>query len=285
MRSWQGFICISLATIVLGNQPRALPAGEIGWIENFSLATDRTGPLQQLIPGTEDYYYFHCLHYQNTEQWEKVDDTLKSWVDRYKWTPRAIEIQNRQALLTYKQNPQRALDLIRQRLNLQFNHQREQLNQKPNLPTKLDPALLEPHRLNQLAFAQFPNSLQGFEEAALDWLVAVESESRSAPTALVAIATPRLSEPGQADHRRSAFANSGGFGQFEIHRRLLLSQLDECLKLKPDLHLRRELRQRLSAAAASVERRQLAARSRGAVRPISIGNGTSSRRSAPATTR
>ena len=107
MRSWQGYICVSLATIVLGNRPRPLPAGEIGWIEDFSLATDRTGPLQQLIPGTEDYYYYHCLHYQNTEQWEKVEETLKSWVERYKWTPRAIEIQNRQALLTYKQNPQR----------------------------------------------------------------------------------------------------------------------------------------------------------------------------------
>jgi hypothetical protein len=63
------------------------------------------------------------------------------------------------------------LDLIRNRLNLQFNHQREQLNQKPNLPTKLDSALISPEKLNQQAFAQFANTVQGFEDPALDWLV------------------------------------------------------------------------------------------------------------------
>ncbi len=29
-------------------------AGEIGFIEDFSLTTDRSVPLEQLIPGTED---------------------------------------------------------------------------------------------------------------------------------------------------------------------------------------------------------------------------------------
>src|SRR6478735_11201876 len=101
-------------------------AGEIGFLEDFALAKDRAAVLKQLIPGTEDYYYYHCLHYQNTEQWDQVDKLLKAWVDRYQWTGRAIEIQNRQALLTYNQNPGRALELIRNRLNLQFNHQREQ---------------------------------------------------------------------------------------------------------------------------------------------------------------
>ncbi len=37
-------------------------AGEIGWIEDYSLATDRSVPLKQLIPGTEDYYYYYCLY-------------------------------------------------------------------------------------------------------------------------------------------------------------------------------------------------------------------------------
>ena len=37
--------------------------GELGFIEQFSLNEDRTGPLKQLIPGTEDYYYYHCIHF------------------------------------------------------------------------------------------------------------------------------------------------------------------------------------------------------------------------------
>src|ERR1051325_9765845 len=116
---------ISSWTIALVCLTSVASAGEIGFIEDFALAPDRTVPLKQLIPGTEDYYYYHCLHYQNTEQWEKVDETLKAWIDRYKYTPRVIEIENRQALLTYPKNLPRALDLIRQRLNLQFNHQKE----------------------------------------------------------------------------------------------------------------------------------------------------------------
>ena len=31
-------------------------AAEIGYLEDFALAKDRAIPLQQLIPGTEDYY-------------------------------------------------------------------------------------------------------------------------------------------------------------------------------------------------------------------------------------
>ena len=31
-------------------------AAEIGYLEDFALAKDRTVPLQQLIPDTEDYY-------------------------------------------------------------------------------------------------------------------------------------------------------------------------------------------------------------------------------------
>ena len=33
-------------------------------IEAFALAKDRKIPLAQLIPGTEDYYYFHALQRQ-----------------------------------------------------------------------------------------------------------------------------------------------------------------------------------------------------------------------------
>ena len=80
-------------------------AAEIGWIEDYSLATDRTVPLKQLIPGSEDYYFYTCLHYQALEQWDQVDATLKAWIDRYRDTPRIREIQNREALLTYKTNP------------------------------------------------------------------------------------------------------------------------------------------------------------------------------------
>ena len=45
--------------------PVAMDATEIGYIEDFALARDRTVPLKQLIPGTEDYYYYHAIHCPN----------------------------------------------------------------------------------------------------------------------------------------------------------------------------------------------------------------------------
>ena len=88
-------------------------AGEIGFVEKFSLAEDRSIPLKQLIPGTEDYYYYHCLFYQHNGESVKLRKMLKQWIRRYNYTRRVREIQNRQALLEYNQDPQKAL---RQRL-------------------------------------------------------------------------------------------------------------------------------------------------------------------------
>lgn len=210
-------------------------AEEIGFIEAFSLAPDRTVPLKQLIPGTEDYYYYHALHYQNTEQWDKVEETLKAWIDRYKYTARVKEIQNRQALLTYEKQPAATLERVRSELNLQFNHQREELNPKSTLPLKLDPAIISTATLTQRAFNQYPNTVQGFEEAALDWLI----REKLSPEQLRHLLS-RLTRPDHPDLAKLVVddlnhPNSGGFGQFPIHSQLLLSQLQEIVKLKPEL--------------------------------------------------
>src|SRR3954451_20174218 len=85
-------------------------AGDIGFIEDFALAKDRALALRQLIPGTEDYYYYHCLHYLNTEQYAKVEELTRPWLERFGQTPRLTEIQTRHALLTYGRDPKRSLE-------------------------------------------------------------------------------------------------------------------------------------------------------------------------------
>ncbi|HLW68290.1 MAG TPA: hypothetical protein VKS79_23435, partial [Gemmataceae bacterium] len=55
-------VCLGVGLVCLP----ATIAGEIGFIEDFALAKDREEALKKLIPGTEDYYYFHTLHYLNT---------------------------------------------------------------------------------------------------------------------------------------------------------------------------------------------------------------------------
>ncbi len=233
MKRW-GFLLVAIMALLLAFHS-STRAGEIGWIEEYSLATDRSVPLKQLIPGTEDYYYYNCLYNESQGQWAQVDELLKAWVARYNWTPRAIEIDNRRALLTYDKDPKRTLDLIRNRLNLQFNHEREPLNQKPNLPLKMDPALISRERLEKQAFGQFPNTVQGFEDSALDWLTQATLNPEQRRHLLARMQRPDYPNLVKMVIDDLNYQNSGGFGQFNIHRLLLLSQLDECLKLKPDL--------------------------------------------------
>jgi hypothetical protein len=208
--------------------------GEIGYVEEFALSADRAAALKQLIPGTEDFYYYHSLHLQNTEQFAKVEELLKPWIERHGQTARVREIQHRQALLTYAQSPQKSLDYLRQQLGLQFNHQKELLGAKPNLPTRLDPKLITRETLSKLAYERH-GLLEGFEDSALDWLAAVELNPDRRRHLL-----SRLQRPDHANLAKQVvddlnYANSGGFGSLPIHGLLLTNQLDECLKLKPDL--------------------------------------------------
>src|SRR5947209_4058648 len=117
-------------------------AGEVGYVEDFALAKDRAASLRQLIPGTEDYYYYHCLHFLNTEQFEKAEELTRPWLQRFGQTPRLTEIQTRHALLSYERHPERSLAYLRNHLALHFSQQREIPGAAPNLPTTLNPRLI-----------------------------------------------------------------------------------------------------------------------------------------------
>jgi hypothetical protein len=208
-------------------------AGEIGFVEDFALAPDRTVPLKQLIPGTEDYYYYHCLHSQNTEQFDKVDELLQAWIKRHNYTQRVRVIMNRQALLTYDKQPAKSLEYVRSQLGIQFNHQRETIG-KPNLPTVLDQKLISRETLSQRAMSRHTN-LEGFEDGALDWLVVTELNADRRRHLLSRLARPDYASLPKLVVDDLNHQYSGGFGSLGIHGQLLLAQLEECLKLKPDL--------------------------------------------------
>jgi hypothetical protein len=211
-------------------------AGDIGFIEDFALATDREAALQQLIPGTEDYYFYHCLHQQNLGQLDKVDETLKAWIARYDRTPRVLEIENRQALLRYATQPRQSLDFLIRRLGLQYNHQKDsQAAQLAGLPTRLDPALIRSDTLTRRALERTPNTTQGFETRALDRLVGMNLQGDLRRHLL-----NRLDRPDEAGLLRLIaddlnHEKSEGFGSLGIHHQLLLPQLEELLTLQPDL--------------------------------------------------
>lgn len=209
--------------------------GEIDFREDFALARDRSAALAQLIPGTEDYYYYHALHYLSTEQYEKVDQLLPLWVQRHGETTRVVEIRTRQALLTYEKNPEKTLTYLRNRLGLHYPHQREILGAEPKLPTALDPAFYSRKSFQDRAAPYSKDNLEQYQASAFDWLVR-ETLTPLQRRSLLS----RLERPDHPDLVKLIVADlnyehSGGFGSLTIHNYLLLSQLDELVKLKPDV--------------------------------------------------
>lgn len=209
-------------------------AGEIGFIEDFALAPDREVVLKQLIPGSEDFYYYYSLHYQQTEQYAKVDALLPTWIQRHGHTPRVRQIMHRQMLLTYDKSPEKTLTYLRDTLGLQFNHERVIPGAKANWPNKLDQAAISRAALLQREQA-IHGQLEGVEDSALDWLVAQELTPERRRALLARLSRPDYQGLPKLIVEDLNHENSGGFGSFNIHRQLLLPQLEELLKLKPAL--------------------------------------------------
>jgi hypothetical protein len=218
-------------TLAIGT---ASQAQEIQYAEDFALAKDRAEALKQLIPGTEDYYFYHCLHLQHTQQFDQVDELLTAWIKRFRDSAKIREIQNRQALFLYEENPQRALNLIRNRLSLNFNHQRELRGIKPNLPVALDPKLIARDTLTAKALARHKN-LNGFEDAALDWLVNLNLDDVRRRHLLTRMSRPDYTKLVGLINAELKSRSASAFGSYTIHKHLLPEQLEELLKARPSL--------------------------------------------------
>jgi len=207
---------------------------DIQYIENFALSKDRVESLKQLIPGTEDYYYFHCLHFLNTEQFDKIAPMTKLWHDRHGQTARLNEIQTRQSLLTFEKNPKATIDFLRSRLGLHFDHQRETVDAAPNLPTKLDQNLISRARLKADSLSRWDN-LNNFEDIGLDWLAADNLRWDHRRQLLARLQRPDIANLPKLVTDDFAADHPQTFGSYNIHRQMTLVQLEEVVKLRPDL--------------------------------------------------
>ena len=230
-----GLLLVALAATAAN---RAAANDAIGFVETFALAEDRSEVLQQLIPGTEEYYFYHALHYQNTGQKDKLRDVLDRWTKRTKSSGLRDLIQRRERLLAYDRDPKGTLAWLRSELGIHFSHQREKApGQKPDLPTSLDPASVSREAFIRYATAHQDN-LSGFQNSALDWILregGVELTSGRRRALLSRLDRPDyegLVDLILADFRTK---ESRQFGEFNIHRALLLAQMDELLEKKPDL--------------------------------------------------
>ena len=207
----------------------ALAENEIGFIERFALAADREKALSELVPGSEEYYFYHALHYQNVRDTAKLNHMLNEWRQR---TPDDTEarrvILNREAILSYEKDPQATLNHLIKRLGIRHDHQRQVPDAKPDLPASLDQAKISREVFLREALNN-DRGLQSLSQEALASLIrdpvpltpdqrraALQKLQRPDVSNLVAAIRADL----QADPGRS-------FGDLPIHRAMLLAQLDE----------------------------------------------------------
>ncbi|MFM7805535.1 MAG: hypothetical protein ACKPGK_13710, partial [Verrucomicrobiota bacterium] len=227
-------LVLALATL-LGGRPATGADTDIGFIETFALAGDREATLGQLVPGTEEHYFFHALHQQSSGQAAKFAATMAQWAERFPDSEQRRMLENREALLAYGKDPQRTLRHLRERLGLQFDHAPRLPDQKPDLPTSLEAAVVS--REAFLGKVLQRDSLEGLAEDESDRLVRDQVPLRPGQRRTLLARLQRPDVPGLvalilADLKTP---ESRGFGEFPIHRALLPEQLDALEKEVPAL--------------------------------------------------
>ncbi len=215
----------------------ALAENEIGFIERFALAADREKALGELVPGSEEYYFFHALHYQNIRDGAKLNDILNQWRKRMpdENNQRRL-IENREAIINYEKDPQGTLKYLIERLGIRHDHQREVPDAKPDLPTTLDPAKISRDVFLGDALNN-DRSLQSLTQDALaalfrDQVPLTPDQRRSVLQKLQRPDVPNIVAAISADLQTD---QGRAFGYLPIHRALLPNQLDELLNADPRL--------------------------------------------------
>ena len=236
MRTLPAFVaCLTVAAVSLAVPRASAQELPLELAERYALADDRAAVLDTLIPGSPGEVYHRCLLLQNEGRLHAVDEALADWIarnGRNSWTQR---LENRQALLRYESDPSGTFAFLRERLGLRFEHQRQLPGQKPDVPSRLDPAVLDSAALRANALQRHPGTLDGFRTEALPALLDGDLDGDLLRALLTRLQRPDLPGLAALVVRDLHHRNSRGLGSLGIHKRLLLDQLLECRRLMPEL--------------------------------------------------
>ena len=220
---------ISIMLLVFCVNISAFDAGQsnINFDELFIL--DREKALKELVPGTEEYYHYHCLHYQSTKNREKFDELMGAWVKKFSNTNLYKQMLNRQALLDYEADPRKSLDHIIKELNLNYNFHKLAEERQIQYPNELDQNQISWDNLskNSNIHSITDAGLELFSKRDLSW-----QDRRGLLKRVKHAGFPNLPKLVVDDLNA---VHAGQFGYLPVHKLMTREQLDECLRLKPDL--------------------------------------------------
>ncbi len=220
-----------VAILTLGLSP--LTAQDAGFREEYALAKNREAVLKKLVPGTDEYYFYHSLFYQQTQQYAKVDAMLAEWQKKLGKGGRWKMIRLRQALLTYERQPEKTLEFLRRELNLTFpDDRRRSGGNGQRLPSRLDPQQVSRETIAKRLLSN-PRTLQGFQVSAHYWLATQTLSPQQRHELLRQATRPDLPNMVKLIHDDFASRLTRSFGDLNIHLRLTRRQLDELARLRP----------------------------------------------------
>ena len=214
----------------------AAAAQEIGYVERFSLAQDREAALRELVPGTDDDFFYRALHAQNSGARDRFAEIMAHWQherDGNVVGP-ARELAHRQALLDYERRPQETLDYLRRELDLTFAHVRRTEERVNRYPSRFDDAALAPGALRDLALRD-PRSLDRLSEDGLAFVATARLSDEQRRNLLARLRRPDLPNLVELVAADLAVRGSRGFGHHPVHARMTLAQLDDLLRRVPGL--------------------------------------------------
>lgn len=228
-------LAVLLCCLLWAAQPAWLPAQAIdGLLEPFALSEDRREVLDDLIPGTQEYFYYHCLHYQNQKMTAEARAILDAWQAKYGKTAAVESMRARQFLIAYDLHPQQTLDYLKRELGLNLHHPTPARDRAAHLPTSFDNTRIALDKLMGATLAEDP-SLERFESHALVQLLDMPLTDQQ----LRAL----LSRLQRADHpalvgrilEELRLKDTQGFGWAEVHNLLTLKQLEELVAGRGEL--------------------------------------------------
>ncbi|MFY9341935.1 MAG: hypothetical protein WAT39_05575 [Planctomycetota bacterium] len=225
-------VLLTLAAVTAALRAQGTP---IGFEETYALAPDRAKAVATLIPGSDDWCYWHCRERLDAGDFAAVRTLLPVWTQRHGRHDRAIEIEYREALLSFAAEPERSFALLRRELGYTFAHQPIVPGAVSDLPTRLDPGVLSGEALTRVALERSPESVDAFTDAALPALAAQALNPRQLRSLLQRLRRPDVDNLPALVVRDLEERGSGGFGSFEVHRLLRRAQLEECVRLRPGL--------------------------------------------------
>ncbi|MEX1024612.1 MAG: hypothetical protein WD226_05995 [Planctomycetota bacterium] len=215
-----------LSATAFGAAPAAqgIPGEPHSFEEAFALADDREAVLDRLLPGTEEAYFYRCLHLQHTGRLDAVEPILSAWIERFGRTSRVIEIEHRQALLAWDADPAASTWYLMRTLGITFDHQPSTVDRAATLPNRLDQDAILEARFIERALQRHPGTVDGFTDEGLRALAADPLDANLLDSFLRRLERPDVPGLDQLVIRNLR-ERRRDFGSLPIHARLTLDQL------------------------------------------------------------